>query len=55
MLLQAGLEKCPFEKTTPLNGAENCRLTVIPVFSQVTSRPVIVGMLAGCCRFCLSG
>jgi hypothetical protein len=21
--LQAGFEKCPFEKTTPLNGAEN--------------------------------
>ena len=39
--LQAGLLKWPLLKTTPLNGAENCRFTVIPLFSQVTSRPVI--------------
>ena len=38
--LQAGLEKCPLEKMTPLKGAENSRLTDIPLFSQVTSRPV---------------
>ena len=39
--LQAGLLKWPLLKTTPLKGAENCRFTVIPLFSQVTSRPVI--------------
>ena len=45
--LHAGLLKCPLLNTTPLKGAENWRLTIIPVFSQVTSRPVICGMLAG--------
>ena len=45
--LQAGLLKCPLLNTTPLKGAENWRLTIMPVFSQVTSRPVICGILAG--------
>ena len=40
--LQAGLEKCPLEKMTPLKGAENSRLTAIPLFSQVTSNPDII-------------
>ena len=39
--LQAGLLKWPLLKTTPLKGAENCRFTVIPLFSHVTSKPVI--------------
>ncbi len=39
--LQAGLEKCPLEKMTPLKGAENSRLTAIPLFSHVTSNPAI--------------
>ena len=45
--LHAGLLKWPLLNTTPLKGAENWRLTVIPVFSHVTSSPVMVGMLAG--------
>ena len=39
--LQAGLLKWPLLKTTPLKGAENWRFTVIPLFSHVTSKPVI--------------
>jgi hypothetical protein len=37
--LQAGFEKCPLENMTPLKGAEKSRLTDIPLFSQVTSKP----------------
>ena len=45
--LHAGLLKWPLLNTTPLKGAENWRLTIMPVFSHVTSSPVMVGMLAG--------
>ena len=45
--LHAGLLKWPLLNTTPLKGAEKARFTIIPVFSHVTSRPVICGIAPG--------
>ena len=45
--LHAGLLKWPLLNTTPLKGAEKARFTIIPVFSHVTSSPVICGIAPG--------